>query len=174
MVCFTGTGRSAVRFAGWSAALLLAWGLSGCQNGKDSVNPKPSGRAATFENEKTSEPTTIMKNQTTKVPVKRLIVSKPNNAGRPVQLGSLEFDESNRASLSTEGSGPAVDELKRVWDEVSKMGKLTWTQSRQDTIDGEKVTRIVDVEAKAGDKIYIYAVLDTLERKYGYTVDIAK
>ena len=115
-----------------------------------------------------------MNQQTTNSPNKRLVVSKKNNAGRLVQLGTVNFDTSKRATLSSEGSGPDVDALKKIWEEISKLGKLTWTQSRPDQIGGEKVTKIVDVEARPGDDKYIYAVLDTLERKYGYTVDIAK
>ena len=67
-----------------------------------------------------------------------------------------------------------IDELKQAWTEVSNSGELTWKQSRPDTVDGDAVTRIVGVGAKPGDESYIYAVMNTLERKYGYTVDIAK
>jgi hypothetical protein len=89
-----------------------------------------------------------------------------------VRLGSVDFDESNRAALSTEGSGPAVDELKKAWHEISALKELIWKQSRPDVIDGEKVMRIVGTRAKPGDDTYIYAVMNTLERKYGYTVDL--
>jgi len=108
-----------------------------------------------------------------KTTTRRLIVSKENNAGRLAPLGTLTFDESNKATLSTEGSGPAVDELKKVWEEISKLKELTWKQSRPGEIGGEKVTRIVGETARPGDDNYIYAVLNTLERKYGYTVDLA-
>jgi hypothetical protein len=103
---------------------------------------------------------------------RRLSVSKPTNTGRLARLGNLDFDESNRAKLSVEGSGPDAAELQRVWQEISKMGELTWKQSRPDVIDGEKVTRIVGERAKPGDDTYIYAVLNTLERKYGYVVGL--
>jgi hypothetical protein len=103
---------------------------------------------------------------------KRLIISKPTNTGRLARLGTLDFDESNRATLSLEGSGPDAAELQRVWEDLSKMGELTWKQARPDVIGGEKVTRIVGERAKPGDDTYIYAVLNTLERKYGYVVDL--
>lgn len=105
---------------------------------------------------------------------KQLIVSKENDAEEMVRLGTINFDASNHANLSTEGAGPEVEGLKKAWTEVSKAGELTWKQSRPDTVDGEPVTRIVGVSAKPGDHSYIYAVMNTLERKYGYTVDIAK
>jgi hypothetical protein len=104
----------------------------------------------------------------------RLIVSKRNHAGRTVRIGSVNFDESHRAVLSTEGSGPVVDALKTAWQEIQKLGKLTWTQSVPGEMNGKQVTKIMDVEAKPGDKHYIYAVLDTLERKYGFTVDLER
>jgi hypothetical protein len=105
---------------------------------------------------------------------KRLIVSKPTNTGRLARVGKLDFDEANRATLSAEGSGPDAAELQRVWQEISKMGELTWKQSRPDVIDGEKAMRIVGESAKPGDCNYIYAVLNTLERKYGYVVDLER
>jgi hypothetical protein len=103
---------------------------------------------------------------------RRLIVSKSNNTGRLVRIGSLDFDASNRAALSTEGSGPEIEALKGAWQEMLNTGKLTWTQSVPGVINGEKVTKIMDVEVNSADPRYIYAVLDTLERKYGYTVDL--
>ena len=106
--------------------------------------------------------------------IRRLIVSKPTNTGRLVRLGTLDFNASNHATLSVEGSGPDAAELQRVWQEISKMGELTWKQSRSDVIDGEKVMRIVGEKVKPGDDTYIYAVLNTLERKYGYAVDLGR
>ena len=105
---------------------------------------------------------------------RRLIVSKSNNTGRLVRIGTLDFDESNRAALSTESSGPAIEALKGAWQEMLNTGKLTWTQSVPGVIDGEKVMRIVGESAKPGDPNYIYAVLNTLERKYGYVVDLER
>jgi hypothetical protein len=103
---------------------------------------------------------------------RRLIVSNVDDANELVRLGTVEFDQSNRATLSTEGSGPAVEDLKTAWQEISSLPQLTWKQSRPDVIDGKPVTRIVGVQARPGDDNYIYAVLNTLERKYGYTVDL--
>jgi hypothetical protein len=105
---------------------------------------------------------------------RRLIVSKPTDTGGLIRLGTLVFDASNRATLSLEGSDPDTAELQRVWQEISKMGELTWKQSRPDVIDGEKVMRIVGEKAQPGDANYIYAVLNTLERKYGYAVDLER
>ena len=54
------------------------------------------------------------------------------------------------------------------------MKELVWKQSRPDEIDGKSIIRIVGVTSKPGADNYFYAVLDTLSRKYGYTVDIAR
>lgn len=105
---------------------------------------------------------------------RRLIISKTNSAGRPVQIGTLSFDPTHHATLSTEGGGPAVAELKAAWAEISKAKELIWKQSRPGEVGGEKVTRVVGEKVKPGDDVYIYAVLDTLERKYGFRVDLAK
>jgi hypothetical protein len=105
---------------------------------------------------------------------RRLIVSQQDEAGEVFRLGTLDFDESNRATLATEGSGPAVEELTNAWEEISKLPELTWKQSRPEEIDGRRVTRIMGVESKPGDDNYIYAVLNTLERKYGFTVELAE
>jgi hypothetical protein len=156
-----------------AALILLLCGLSGCHSGKDSEDAKPSGLAQSAENYNRSQPNLNMEKQTKKTTARQLIVSKENNAGRLAPLGTLTFDESNKATLSTEGSGPEVEELKKVWAEISKQKELTWKQSRPGEIGGEKVTRIVGERAKPGDDTYIYAVLNTLERKYGYTVDLA-
>lgn len=102
----------------------------------------------------------------------RLIVSLEDEANDRVRLGTLDFDESNRATLSTEGSGPAVEELKQAWQEIAALPELMWKQSRPDEIEGQPVIRIVGVEAKPGDDNYLYAVLDTLQRSYGYVVDL--
>ena len=105
---------------------------------------------------------------------KQLIVSKENDDEETVRLGTINFDGSNHASLSTEGEASEVEELKQAWAEISKTGELIWKQSRPDTVEGQRVTRIVGVKAKPGDDAYIYAVMNTLERKYGFTVEIAK
>ena len=105
---------------------------------------------------------------------RHLTVSKPNTANELVQIGVLDFDESNRASLSTVSQGPAAEELKKAWEEISKQKELIWKQSRPDKIDGRSVTRVVGEKVSPGDETYIYAVLNVLERKYGYTVDIVE
>jgi hypothetical protein len=156
-----------------AALILLLCGLAGCHSGKDSEDLRLSGLAQSAENSNRSQPNLNMEKQTKKATARQLIVSKENNAGRLAPLGTLTFDESNKATLSTEGSGPEVEELKKVWAEISKQKELTWKQSRPGEIGGEKVTRIVGERAKPGDDTYIYAVLNTLERKYGYTVDLA-
>lgn len=103
----------------------------------------------------------------------RLTISKPNNAGRMVQLGTLHFDDKNHATLTTEGVGPAVEELTKVWTELSKIKELIWKQTRPAEINGEKIMRIVGEKVKPGDDNYIYAVMNTLERKHGYAVDLS-
>jgi hypothetical protein len=103
---------------------------------------------------------------------RRLIVSQQDEAGDLVRLGTLEFDASNRATLATEASGPAAEELKQAWQELSSLPELTWKQSRPEEVEGHRVTRIVGVPVKPGDDTYIYAVMNTLERKYGYVVDL--
>ncbi|MSU80496.1 MAG: hypothetical protein EXS16_20710 [Gemmataceae bacterium] len=99
-------------------------------------------------------------------------MSKATDSGQPARLGTLDFDEANRATLSLEDSGPAGVELQKGWEEISIMEELTWKQSRPDVIDGEKVMRIVGEKVKPGDATYIFAVLNTLERKHGYMVDM--
>jgi hypothetical protein len=62
--------------------------------------------------------------------------------------------------------------LKKAWQEIVKSEELTWKQSRTEEVDGKRITRIVGAKAKPGEANYIYAVMNTLERKYGFTVDI--
>ena len=116
-----------------------------------------------------------MTTQATNTIVARLIVSKPNSAGHMTQVGTVSFDASNRATLATDGSGPAAEELKNAWQEMSSRKTLTWVHSQPATRpDGRTVTEIVGDEVAPGDGQYLYAVLDTLNRKYGYTVEMAK
>jgi len=150
----------------------MALGLSSCRSSHDSARPVDPARSTQAIQPAAPDGTTAKQMKpTTK---KQLIVSKENDAQELVRLGTIQFDASNHASLSTETTGPDVEELQRAWGEIAKTGELTWKQSRPDTVDGETVTRIVGVKAKPGDEAYIYAVMNTLERKYGYTVDIAK
>jgi len=153
--------------------LALACGLIGCKSGHQS---ETSGPAASPQSSQTVHDLARVntEKQMKTTTNKKLIVSKENDAEEMVRLGTVNFDASNHASLSTEGAGPDIDELKQAWTEVSNSGELTWKQSRPDTVDGDAVTRIDGVSAKPGDESYIYAVMNTLERKYGYTVDIAK
>jgi hypothetical protein len=110
----------------------------------------------------------------TNVATGQLIVSKPTNTGQLARLGTLNFDESNHATLSLDDAGPAAEELKMVWQEISSRNELTWKHSQPDEIDGATVMRIVGETAKPGDFAYIYAVMNTLERKYGYRVDLTR
>ncbi len=96
----------------------------------------------------------------------QLIISK-SNAGR---IGTINFDKSNHASLFVEGSNPAIEQLKKDWGEISKMDELIW---KHDEIDGSTIS-IVGESIKPGDENYFYAVMSTLERKYGYLADIAR
>ena len=104
----------------------------------------------------------------------QLIVSKLANTGQPTRLGTLNFDESNQATLSLDDAGPAAAEFNEVWQELSRMKELTWKHSQPDEIDGVAIMRIVGETAKPGDFAYIYAVMNTLERKYGYRVDLKR
>jgi hypothetical protein len=103
---------------------------------------------------------------------RRLIVSMPDESEVLVRLGTLAFDAANRATLATEGSGPAVEELQQAWQEISQESELIWKQTRPQVIDGHEVTQILGVPSKPGDANYIYAVMNTLERKFGYLVDL--
>jgi hypothetical protein len=154
--------------------LLLAFGLSGCRSGQESEALARSGGARSAHRIEDPAPVANTVQQMKTTTKKQLIVSKENDAEEMIRLGTIDFDGANQATLSTEGTGQEVEELKQAWAEISKTGDLTWKQSRPDTIDGESVTRIVGVKAKPGDEAYIYAVMNTLERKYGYTVDIAR
>jgi hypothetical protein len=102
----------------------------------------------------------------------RLIVSKEDDAHELIRLGTVNFDASNRAALSTEGSGPDVEELKSAWQEIAAEPALIWKKTVPAEIDGHKVTRILGQEVKPGEDNYVYAVLNTLERQYGYTVEL--
>jgi hypothetical protein len=162
------------RLARRGSIWLLACGLSGCRSGHQSEAAGSAAAPQSSQNIQGSEPGANMGKQMKTTTNKQLIISKENDAEEMVRIGTVNFDASNHASLSTEGAGPDIDELKQAWTEISKAGELTWKQSRPDTVDGESVTRIVGVSAKPGDESYIYAVMNTLERKYDYTVDIAK
>ena len=111
-----------------------------------------------------------MKAATPSASVRTLLVSRPKEG----RLGTLRFEEGNRVSLVTEGAGPAVEELKKAWLEISKQPKVTWVKTVVEESAGKKVTAIEAEEYGRGDANYFYAVLDTLSRHYGFSVDIAK
>jgi hypothetical protein len=153
----------ALKLTGWSAVLVLAWSLTACRSGGTGDG---SHRAASDRNEIQSTERQMKTN-------KSLVISASDESGELVRIGTLSFDDTKHVKLSPEGSGPSVEELKEAWKEISKLKELTWKQSRPDVVDGRKVTRIIAVPVKPGEPNYIYAVMNTLERKYGYTVDRA-
>lgn len=159
------------KFTRWSSTLILVCGLEGCLGVKGSEDHLSVGSNTNIP--KGLEQTATMEKQMQKATHRRLVISKENNAGRLVRIGALEFDKSNHATLSTDSTDPAAEELKSAWDEISKLKELTWKHSSPGEIGGEKVTRIIGETARPGDAMYIYAVLNTLERKYGYSVDLA-
>lgn len=108
--------------------------------------------------------------QTPRTPARSLIVSRPKEG----RLGTLTFDDRNRVSLATEGSGPAVDALKQAWQEISAKPKATWVKTVVEESGGKKVTAIEAEDYGPNEPNYFYAVLDTLSRQYGFSVDIAK
>ena len=147
-----------------SAVAVLAANLIACQgiaNGNS---------AAAAEGTKPPPSRNTMKAANPSASVRTLIVSR-SKEGR---LGTLRFDESNQVSLVTEGAGPAVEELKKAWAEISKKAKVTWVKAVVEESAGKKVTAIEAEEFGREDANYFYAVLDTLSRQYGFSVDSAK
>jgi hypothetical protein len=159
--------------ARWQSAVLLAFCLSGCA---DYTTSPPA--ELSHHRESKREPRIVSDihssdkelEMSDEIP-RKLIVSKSTEEDLLVRLGVVSFDESNRATLSTEGSGPEVDQLKQDWQEVTNSSELMWKKSVPGEVDGEKVWRIVAETVRPGDEHYIYAVLNTLERMYGYRVD---
>jgi hypothetical protein len=101
-----------------------------------------------------------------------LVVSKTNEANVRVKLGTLQFDESSRPKLLTEGSGPDVEKLKKDWQEISSKPELDWEKTVPEEVNGKTVKKIISDPTRPGDPTYIYAVYDELTREYGYTVGI--
>jgi hypothetical protein len=156
------------RAMGSGAALLLAFSLMGCHQpgaSESKIASPDTSKAGT-----SSKPDNVMNDSTEKGSVQRLIVSR-RNVGR---LGTVQFDKSNRATLTTEGTSPEVDALKKAWDELSKKPKLSRVITVIEERAGNKVTAIEEQEVKPGEENYIYAVFDTLSRKYGFSVEMAK
>ncbi len=158
----------------WSCVIVVLCALAGCTNSSQRESDEPATVIGPPDGEHSTTETDRNQQETGKVTNRNLSVSKANDAGDSVQLGVLQFDETNHAKLITEGSGPAVDQLKRDWQEVSNRAELTWKKSIEDTIDGEAVTRMVGQPVRPGDPDYIYAVLSTMERSYGYEVDLTE
>ena len=104
----------------------------------------------------------------------RLLLSKRTATGQRTRLGALNFDESNRATLSLEYTGPEAEELQKVWKELSARRELTWKRSEPGELDGAPIVRVIGETVKPGEFAYIYAVMNTLERKYGYWVELER
>jgi hypothetical protein len=165
--------RSITRSAG---AALATLGLCGCPANTTS----PPAKSASHVESQNKAPNVVENHPSEKdkkmsqVATNKLIVSKRNEGGGSVQLGTLDFDASNHATLATEGSGSEVEKLKRDWKEISGKDELIWKKSVPGEEGGEKIIRIVGEKVHPGDDAYVYAVLNTLERSYGYTVDFAQ
>ena len=102
--------------------------------------------------------------------VSRLIVSRPKEG----RLGTLTFDATNQVILTTEGAGPAVEELKKAWAEISARHKVSWVTTVIEETPRGQVTAIESEDYDRSHPNYFYAVMDTLSREYGVRVDIAK
>lgn len=111
-----------------------------------------------------------MESANTTESVRSLIISRPKEG----RLGTLTFDKANQGTLVTQGSSPAVEELKKAWKEISEKSKVTWIKTVVEESGGKKVTAIEGEEYTRKDANYFYAVLDTLSRSYGFSVDISK
>jgi hypothetical protein len=162
---FTTIRQSATSLVCGSALLLAVGGLSSCRKATDSA---PTAHAPAIDTN--PKPNTHMSKQTAKSPAQRLIVSK-REVGR---IGTVNFDTSGRATLSTEGSGPEVDALKKAWAEISSQPKLSRIITVEEERNGKKITAIEEEEVAPGDENYIYAVFDTLSRKYGFSTDLVE
>lgn len=111
-----------------------------------------------------------MESATASAPVRTLVVSRPKEG----RLGVLTFDKANQGTLVTEGAGPTVEELKKAWQEISAMPKVTWVKTVIEESAGKKVTALEAEDYGRKDANYVYAVLDTLSRRYGFSVDIGR
>jgi hypothetical protein len=156
----------------YSIIFFLILGNSGCSSGEKSDTSKSIRQPEPGENAKVLDQSLNRSKKLEKETNKHLIVSKRNEANEVFRIGKVSFDKSNRATLSIEESGSVAEELKKAWQEIVKSEELTWKQSRTEEVDGKRITRIVGAKAKPGEANYIYAVMNTLERKYGFAVDI--
>jgi hypothetical protein len=156
----------------WSVLFFPILGSHGCSSGEKSDSPQSIRQPEPGENAKILEQSANRSSKLEKEINKHLVVSKRNEVNEVFRIGKVTFDKSNQATLSIEGSGPAAEELKKAWQEIVKFEELTWKQSRTEEVDGKRITRIVGERAKPGEANYIYAVMNTLERKYGFAVDI--
>lgn len=111
---------------------------------------------------------------------KNLIVSKSLSGENPnitTKIGTITFDTTNHATLSiekTDGVAAEMTEdvagLTAAWSDISKTPELVW---KYNNIIGEE-RLIAGDTSRPGDENYIYAVKSTLERKYGFSVDIVE
>jgi hypothetical protein len=155
----------------WIALLLL--GLSGCADD----NPAPRRKSAEQNNSQSERrmrlsdrPDEIELNKTGS---RKLAISRFHD-GDWVQLGVLEFDGSNRATLTYESSGPLADQLEQDWYAIDDKPELLWKKSVPQEVDGGTVFRTEGVMVRREDEAYIYAVFNTLERSYGYRVRLKR
>jgi hypothetical protein len=93
--------------------------------------------------------------------------------GAESKIGQLVFDDSNNATLSTEGSGPEAERLRRIWEVAAQRKSLPmqWTEKKK--VDGDLVTTRKSKEVPKSDEQYPDAVWSFLESEHGYLVDQA-
>ena len=111
--------------------------------------------------------------ETITVSNQKLIVSRRNDEDQLIRIGVLEFADSVTLTLEPD-VGEEGAALKSVWDEVASAEELTWKQAVPGERNGKKVTRIVGKQARPGEESYIYAVMNTLERRHGYRVGLTE
>ena len=99
-----------------------------------------------------------------------LTISKQTD-GAEIEIGKLVFDASNNATLTTEGSGPDVEQLKRVWAEASQLKSLPMEWTEKTKVDGSLKTTRKSKDVAKGDEEYPAAVWSYLESTHGYLVD---
>jgi hypothetical protein len=98
----------------------------------------------------------------------KLKLSKNIN-GKFVVVGELAFGPKGEPTLTVQDKGPAGDQLRAAWAEVSKMPKVLMKWSELDPADKTGATQLLKgKEVPKGDPDYPTAVADILSRNYGF------
>ena len=89
--------------------------------------------------------------------------------GQFVSMGTINFDEKNKGTLSLDSEGPAADELREAWSGIADEDVIHVRRSEtSEDEDGETVSEFFGVDVARTSEEFPSALMEHLSHEYGF------